>query len=211
MTKKRLYGIDTKQSAARVEKQVMQVVRKPKKNRGFVVMPAIVVSAMVLFLAFQLIPTLQNSLNYQVPMTTLDDELVIEISSVTEEDIFDNNERVTPEQEFKEDYKVLLYRYQGKKLSGEKVTIALSTNWRQFLNDNFGEHVYAWGNGWSQMNDSEDFIHDEFRVVFNAKNITEAELQAALSNVYLEITYEKLQGVVEEEKVYLDKFLQYKE
>lgn len=105
----------------------------------------------------------------------------------------------------------MLYSYHVSKLPYEKVQAELSQHWIDFFQDNFGEAVYSTGNGWSQMNDSEDFIHDEFRVVFNAKNITEAELQAALSNVYLEITYENLQGIVEKEKVYLDKFLQYKE
>lgn len=54
-------------------------------------------------------------------------------------------------------------------------------------------------------------MDDEFRVVFNAKNITEADLQAVLIKMYLEITYENLHGVVEKEKVYLDRFLQYED
>lgn len=216
MTKKRLYGIDTKQSAAFVEKRVIQEIqnRKKKNKRRFIFIPTvIVVSAMLLFLLSQLAPNLQSvtslSSQYKVPTSVLDDELIIQVSPVLEKDILMNNERITPEQEFKKDYKVLLYTYYGKKLTGEKVHFELSQHWAEFFRVNFGENVYATGSGSTQNNDSEDFIHDEFRVVFNAKNISEADLRAALDEAYLYVIYENLAGDVVEEKIYLGDYLEY--
>ena len=216
MMKKRLYGIDTKQSAARVEKQVLQAIRKPQKQRKTLVIPTvIIVSAMLLFLTFQLTSSLPNDMQlnskFKVPTTVLDDELIIQVSPVIENDNFLNNENITPEQEFKQDYKVLLYRYRGSKVAGEKVQFELSQHWIDFFRVNFGEDVYATGSGSSQNNDSEDFFHDEYRIVFNAKNISEADLKAALDETFMYVKYENKAGDVFENTFRLGEYLDYQE
>ena len=139
-------------------------------------MLVIIVTAIALFLAFQVLPNLQSdtqlSSKYQVPTTVLDDELMIQVSPVIENDIFLNNTNITPEQEFKKDYKVLSYRYYANKLEGEKVEFELSQHWIEFFRVNFGEDIYAGGSGSTENNASQDYVEDQYRIVFNAKNIT---------------------------------------
>ena len=216
MTKKQLYGIDTKQSAARVEKQVLQAIHSHEKKREFVFIPTvIVVAAIALFLAFQLFPNLQSDTQvnskYQVPVTVLDDQLKLQISPVIENDIFLNNTNITPEQEFKRDYKVLLYNYHANKLEGETIELALSQHWIDFFRVNFGQDVYAWGSGWTENNASQDYIEDQYRIVFDAKNITEADLRAALDEMYLTVKYETEKKEVFEDKFRLGAYLEFVE
>lgn len=216
MTKKQLYGIDTKQSAARVEKQVLHTIRTQQKKRRFVLLPTvIIVTAIALFLAFQVLPNLQSdtqlSSKYQVSTTVLDDELMIQVSPVIENDIFLNNTNITPEQEFKKDYKVLLYRYHANKLEGEKVEFELSQHWIEFFRVNFGEDIYAWGSGWTENNASQDYVEDQYRIVFNAKNITEANLRAALDEMYFTVSYETEKGEVLKNKFRLGAYLEFVE
>ncbi|MCH7323321.1 hypothetical protein LZ480_15705 [Solibacillus sp. MA9] len=52
-------------------------------------------------------------------------------------------------------------------------------------------------------------IHDVFRVVFKAKNITEADLRAALDETYLNVMYENLSGDVVIDKIYLGDYLDF--
>ena len=216
MTKKPLFGIDTKQSAARVEKQVLKEIRTQRKKRGFVILPTvIIVTAMALFLAFQVLPNLQSDTQvpskYQVPSTVLDDELMIQVGPLIENDIFLNNTNITPEQEFKKDYKVLSYRYLANKLEGEKVEFELSQHWIEFFRVNFGEDIYAWGSGSTENNASQDYVEDQYRIVFNAKNITEANLRAALDEVYFTVRYENEKGEVFEDKFRLGAYLDFAE
>lgn len=208
MTKQPLYGIDTKQSAQNVQHKVMQEIRKPKQKRKLLLLiPSIViVAAVLLFLYTQLQPNGQQNL---FATSSIRDEITIQISPLTEDDIFLYKNKSTSEQELKNDYKVFFFRYHVTKAKGDVVTIEHPVIWRQFIHEIDGSDRYASGGGWSQNNVQDNFAHDEVRFVFYSKNLTNEQLKTALNSYKLKITLKNKKGEIIEEMIPLGEYVEF--
>lgn len=208
MTKQPLYGIDTKQSAQNVQHKVMQEIRKPKQKRKLLLLiPSIViVTAVLLFLYTQLQPNGQQNL---LATSSIRDEITIQISPLTEDDIFLYKNKSTSEQELKSDYKVFFFSYHVTKAKGDVVTIEHPKLWDQFINGVDGSNRYASGGGWSQNNVQENFAHDEVRFVFYSKNLTNEQLKTALNSYRLKVTLKNKKGEIIEEMIPLGEYVEF--
>lgn len=195
MIKKSLYGIDTKSSAERIKKQVITKIKtiepSNKKFKGskfiFSFATLLLIASMAIFI-YTRVPSITYSPSVN---SALNDNLSVKITPLTKEDILlYKNSRVS-EDELKNDYKVFYYQYMVSKTKNESnVTIKHSQNWNQVIDNIDGKKRYANGTGWINNNEEDSTIQEEFRFIFNAKDLTNEQIISAFKNYTLKISWQ---------------------
>lgn len=208
MSKRALYGLDTKVSAKRVEAHVLAKVRRPmKKKKLFQLIPIMILAVAVCFFLYGQIESAQDKLL----ATTIKDELVVEVSPLTEEDVSAYRSRRVTEAELRAHYRAFLFNYHVVKEPGQHVKIEHSHHPQALLNSIDSVERYATGGGWLQNNDSEDFAEEQYRFVFNMKDLTEEELKQALKKYELSVTWQNEQGEFVTETILLGEYVKFVE
>lgn len=213
MIKKSLYGIDTKVSAEKVKNQVITKIKTTKpsnktfKNSKFLLSFAtlILTASMVIFIFTQVTPKNERSVN-----TTLTDNLSIKITPLTKEDIFLYKNNRVSEAELINDYKVFYYQYTVSKTTNEtNLTIEHSQNWIQVINNIDGKERYANGTGWNNNNEQDSTVQEEFRFIFNTKDLTNEQIISAFEKYTLKISWQTDSGKNNTKVINIDEHIKF--
>lgn len=213
MIKKSLYGIDTKVSAEKVKNQVITKIKTTKpsnktfKNSKFLLSFAtlILTASMVIFIFTQVTPKNEQSVN-----TTLTDNLSIKITPLTKEDIFLYKNNRVSEAELINDYKVFYYQYTVSKTTNEtNLTIEHSQNWIQVINNIDGKERYANGTGWNNNNEQDSTVQEEFRFIFNTKDLTNEQIISAFEKYTLKISWQTDSGKNNTKVINIDEHIKF--
>lgn len=206
MSKRVLHGINTKESAQHVEQRILAEVRRPKKKQKLFQFVSVAILAIVacFFLYSQIVPEKDR-----LSATAIKDELIVEVSPLTEGDVSAYTSSWSSEEELRTHYRALLFSYYVFKEAGEQVTIEYSHDPATFMNSIDSVERYATGGGWNQNNDSEDFAHVQYRFVFNMQGLTEQELKQAFLTYKLSVTWQNEQGERVKETISLGDYVQF--
>lgn len=206
MSKRALHGIDTKVSAQRVEERILVEVRRPMKNKKLLqIVPIMIFAVVVCFFLFSQIGSGKDRLL----ATTIRDELVVEVSPLTEEEVRTYRNRRVTEAELRTHYRAFLFNYYIFKEAGQRVTIEHSHQPKMLMNSIDSVERYATGGGWLHNNDSEDFAEEQYRFVFDMKNLTEDELKQVLKEYKLSVTWQNEQGKFMTETISLGEYVKF--
>ena len=78
----------------------------------------------------------------------------------------------------------------SKTKNESNVTIKHSQNWNQVIDNIDGKKRYANGTGWINNNEEDSTIQEEFRFIFNAKDLTNEQFISAFKNYTLKISWQ---------------------